>query len=210
MSTVQDPFRAPDYAVARRRMVSRDPVVWPREITTGIVVAVFAALLGALVGVVWHAVAPHLDVVAAINNPQTKTKSLIGQDLWLGLLGILAGIVCVALLRLVANQQADGPGAQIGLAVGGLLGMIVADRVGHLIGHHAFDASVASAVRSIIPNATDKGVQYVTGLFELKVRAKAVLFSWPIVAVALNVLVMGVRRPNESAPRYAPAYPGSS
>jgi hypothetical protein len=180
------------------------------EASTALLVTAYSVLLGSVVGVLWHAVAPRLNVVSALKDTTVGMKPLIGQDVWLGLLGLMAGVVCVALLRVVAGGQADGPGAQIGLAAGGLLGMLVAERVGHLIGLHAFDASTATAVRALLPNVSQQGIRYVIGLIDLKVRTRAVLFGWPIVSVLLNVIIVAMRRPIPPTRVVVSAYSGSS
>jgi hypothetical protein len=190
--------------------VRSEPIDWRSEARIGVLVTAFVTLFGSVVGVVWHALSPQLRIANAIQGSTADMKALIGDDVWLGALGVIAGVICVVLLRLVSNGSADGPGAQIGLAVGGLLGMLVAARVGHLIDHRGFDASLASAVRAIVPNASDQGIRYVNNLFDLRVRAKGVLLAWPMASVLCNVLILGFR-PVKQAPQVRlSAYPGSS
>lgn len=170
-----------------------------------LLVAAYAALFGAVVGVVWHAIAPAIAVARAINGSEAASKSLIGDDAWLALLGIAAGVVCVLMLFLVSPHAAVGPGAQLGLAVGGFLGMLVAARVGHLVGHHA----VVSAVAARFPHATPAGIGQVASIFDFRVRAKGVLFAWPIASVFLCALIEWIRALKEPTPLRAAAYPGS-
>lgn len=184
----------------------REPVEWLREARIALVVGAFVTLLGSVVGVVWHAVASKPALLDVASASEGAMKLLIGEDLWLGLLGVFAGVVSVALLRVVTSSAADGPGAQLGLAVGGLLAMLVAARTGHLIAHD----SLAAALRSKYPDADPSVVTYLAKLFAFKLRMKAVLLSWPFAAVLLNAFIVGVRPPNQAARVLVSAYSGSS
>jgi hypothetical protein len=186
--------------------VVSDPINWMLEARVGLVVTVFTLLLGSVVGLVWHAVAPQVGVVAAVNGSAAATKPLIGDDLWLALIGVIAGVVCVLVLRLLAPHVADGPGALVGLAIGGFLGMLVAARVGHLIGHQ----DLADIVRTNFPKGGQRAVDLVLGYFDFTVRAKAVLFAWPIVSVLLSGIITWIRALNQPTPRAASPYPGFS
>ncbi|MGN6473242.1 MAG: hypothetical protein ACTHK4_06290 [Mycobacteriales bacterium] len=189
-------------------IVVGDPVNWRIEGRTAAVVAVFATLLGSLVGVVWHAVAPRINIVGIAAGRLTGTgfKPMIGDDVWLGVVGIAAAVVCVAALLLVAPDAARGPGATVGLAIGGFLGMLVAARVGHLIGHSDFD----STLRAAYPNAPVPRITAFLGYYDFSLRAKAALFTWPLVSLALNTLILSLRTGNQPTPLMASAYPGSS
>jgi hypothetical protein len=179
---------------------------WRTEIRTAVLVTAFLALLGSAVGILWHALAPEIGIVAATNGSTAAMKPLIGDDAWLGGLGILAGILSVLVLVVVARDTSDGPGAMVGLAVGGFLGMLVAARVGHLIGHR----ELTDAVRNGFPGVTPKGIELVLGYFDFTVRAKGVLFSWPLAAVLLNGVIVFMRSLNEPPPQRLSTYPGSS
>jgi hypothetical protein len=180
-------------------------VDWWAEIWIAGAVTAFAALFGALVGVVWHAVAPRIHIVAAAQGSSAAMKPLIGDDLWLGVLGVAAGIICVALLILVAPHASKGPGAQLGLAVGGALGMLVAARVGHLIGHR----DLTALIKSNYPTAGPSFVSLVLSYFDFKVRLTGVLLSWPFVSVLLSVFIVGLRTVNQPTMLVVPTYPVS-
>ena len=186
-------------------VVITDPVDWSLEAGTALLVTVFGALFGAIVGVLWHAVAPQIGVVAAVEGSSAATKALIGDDLWLGLLGIVAGVVAVLLVTLVAPNATGGPGAQVGLAVGGVLGMLVAARVGHLIGHQ----DLAGVVATRFPQGGQRVVDLVLGYFDFKVRASAVLLTWPMASIFLSTSIAWVRAlKNQPTVRPASPYPG--
>lgn len=182
------------------------PVDWLDEARTALLVTAFAALLGSVVGLLWHAIGPQVDIVDATRGSVAAMKALIGDDVWLGILGLLAGVVCVAVLVVVAPDQSRGPGAMLGLAVGGLLGMLVAARVGHRVGHDHLTAVLQTG----FPGITPKGVKLVLGYFDFSVRAKGVLLSWPLMSILLNALIVWLRSPNDAPAVRVSAYPGSS
>ncbi len=179
---------------------------WWAEARSALLVATFATLLGSVVGVLWHALAPQVEIVAAAQGSASAMKALIGDDLWLGLLGIIAGIVCVALMWVAAPHASRGPGAFIGLAVGGLLGALVAARVGHLAGHR----DLTNVLRARAPGISSADIKLVLSYFDFSARWKSVLFTWPLASVLLNALIAGFRVANEPTRLVASAYPGSS
>jgi hypothetical protein len=162
---------------------------WSAEARTAAVVTVFAALLGSVVGVIWHAVAPTVGLLAAVNGSAAAMKPFIGDDVWLGFLGAIAGVVCVLVLTLTAPEASRGPGAQIGLAAGGFLGMLVAARVGHQIGH----SDVNHSLQAIFRGGDPAGIRRVVTLLDFKVRATGMLLSWPIVSVVVSAATTWVR-----------------
>jgi hypothetical protein len=181
-------------------------VDWRHESVVGALVVVFSTLLGGAVGPVWHALAPRLNVVGAFNGSSAATKLLVGDDLWLGLVGILAGVVCVLALVTAFPDAARGPGAVIGLAVGGVLGSIVAAHIGHQIGHR----QITSGFHRSYPGASPSLRQAFLGLYDFRVRAHAVLVGWPLAAVACVGLVTVAGAFREAGQSTAGGYPGSS
>jgi hypothetical protein len=107
----------------------------------GIVVAM--VLLGAPVGLIWAAVAPHYTVVFEGGEPNypliESTKAFIGVDGSFAAVTLVAGAVCGLLGWRLARRS--GPWTAVALAVGGVLAALVAARVGLLPGQQAaFDA----------------------------------------------------------------------
>jgi hypothetical protein len=161
-----------------------------REIGLGLLVAAYSALLGGVVGLIWEAGAPHVRLAAAIDGSESAAKPLIGDDVRLGLLGIVAGIV-VAVVVLVAGRHGErGPGEVLGLGVGGVLGALVAARVGDLARHH----ETVKALATIVPGATAAQTSKLVGYFGFHVRATGVLMVWPIAAVGVHLLVTASAR----------------
>jgi hypothetical protein len=188
-ATVTRPWPAPAYAPPT--------VKWRMEILVAEVVTLYSLVLGAAVGLLWPRVAPHIRLVAAINGSEAATKALLGDDMWLALLGIIAGIVSVALLALVAGDDGAGPGGAIGLALGGVLGSLVAGHVGHLVQQ----PHITAALHSSFPTITHTQVTTILGYFGFKVRARAVLAAWPIAAVIVHAATVALRHNRLAARR---------
>jgi hypothetical protein len=179
--TITEPWSASDRVEAT--------VKWWREGVVAVLVAAYSVVLGAVVGLIWPRLAPHIRLVAAINGSEAATKALLGDDMWLALLGLVAGVLSVAVLTLVAREAGGGPGGVLGLAIGGLLGSLVAAQVGHLVQH----PHVVSALRASFPGITPHSVATILSYFDFRVRAKAVLVAWPLAAVALHAVTVGLR-----------------
>lgn len=168
---------------------------WRHEVGIAILAAAFSTLLGGAVGPLWHHFAPALNLVSANDGSAAATKALIGDDLWLGLFGILAGVVCTAFVVATSPRAARGPGAALGLALGGVLGSYVAAHLGHRIGHD----DMLAALRRTFPQARMSGINAFLGYYDFKVRAVGVLYAWPIAALActgLTTLAHAIRFPD--------------
>jgi hypothetical protein len=170
--------------------VAAEPgVIWGSEAVVTALVVAYSVVLGGVVGLIWPRVAPHLRLVAAINGSEAATKALLGDDMWLGLLGVIAGVVSVAILAVAARDAGGGPGAVVGLAIGGVLGSLVAARVGHLVQ----SPHVAAALRLSFPGITRHSQATILGYFDFKVRANAVLVAWPLAAVIVHAAAATLR-----------------
>jgi hypothetical protein len=179
--SVTEPGPAPQAAEAA--------VNWRLEAVVAVLVVAYSTLLGSVVGLIWPRVAPHLQLVRAINGSEAATKALLGDDMWLGALGLIAGVLSVAVLSVMARDDAGGPGAALGLVVGGVLGSLVAAHVGHQVQH----PHVVSALRSSFPGITHQSIATILGYFDFKVRAKAVLVAWPLAAVLVHLAATTLR-----------------
>jgi len=175
------PWPGPQAAVSAIR--------WRTELTVAVLAAVYSVVLGGAVGLIWPRIAPHLQLVRAINGSEAATKSLLRDDMTLALLGIAAGLISVAVLALVARDAGNGPGGLVGLGVGGLLGSLVAAQVGHLVQH----PHVMSLLVTSFPSITHHEIKVILGDFDFKVRAKAVLLAWPFAAVVMHTAIGIVR-----------------
>ena len=158
----------------------------------GLLVAVGCVLLGAPVGLLWEAVAPHVVVRVSGSSVSLVSDSGVFLD------GDLAFLVTVTLAGLVtgllgwAAGRRWGPGVVVGLVVGGLAAAWVASKTGELVD----EGSAREAVRAGR-----------SGQLELSVRLRATeaVLGWPIGALAGFALPYWVRSPAESEPDEPPA-----
>jgi hypothetical protein len=178
-----DPWRAPEpwHVTAS---AYEPPVYTPAEVVRwrhdGIVALVVAALVtmaGAVMGLIWSATAPKLSLPAVVAGSEATFKSQIGADGRFLFLGIVAGVVCAGAVVAFGER---GPGAVVGLAVGGVLAALVANRVGIVAQHDA----TMSALRSLGLPHTD----HVLDLVGFRVRAQGVLLAWPVAALVVHGL----------------------
>jgi hypothetical protein len=166
---------------------------WRGEGLILVLAAAYSTLLGAVMGLVWPRVAPHIDVVSAYyRGSVAATKALLGDDVWFGFLGILAGIISAGLVRLIARDLGRGPGAVLGVAIGGVLGSLVAAHLGTTVQQPHIVASVHDQVKGVRPADITRILSY----FSFKVRADEMLLAWPVTAVVLiglNVIARYLR-----------------
>jgi hypothetical protein len=176
-----------------------DPIRWRLEAAAAVLVAAYCTLLGGVAGLVWSHVAPKIydptgasRLLAAFNGSEAATKVLLGDDMSYAFVMLGAGVVSVAILTLVGRRHGavGGPGAMVGLAVGGLLGALVAAHLGHDI-QRAHLVSAVPALRATDPHITRKVVLF---YFDFEVRIRQFFVIWPITAVVLQGLVVGARR----------------
>jgi uncharacterized membrane protein YdcZ (DUF606 family) len=153
-----------------------------REVTGGLLTAVYAMLVGPVVGLVWAALAPKLSIPALAANSDATFHALIGADAWFLLVGGLAGVM-VALVA-VAFLGEPGPAVTAGLAVGGLVAALIADRIGYLSQRGA----TSDALRALGAHPSGALVSEI----DFRIRALGVLTIWPIASLAVVGLVIAV------------------
>jgi hypothetical protein len=166
-----------------------------REGTVALLTATYSVLLGGVVGVVWPRVAPHVQILRAIDGSEAASKALLGDDMWFALLGVAAGVVAVAALLLAAREDGRGPGGVLGLAIGGVLGSLVAAH----IGHRWQQPHIVTTLHTQAPHLTHTQVKAVLGYFTFEVRAKSVFLAWPIAAVVVHAATVILRSAREGA-----------
>lgn len=174
-------------------------VKWRLEMLVAEVVTLYSLVLGAAVGLLWPRVAPHVALLSAIDGSEAATKALLGDDMWLALLGIAAGVLSAALLALVARNDGAGPGGAIGLAVGGVCGSLIAAHVGH----HVQQPHQITLLRASFPGITSHSLATILGYFNFKLRTKAVLLAWPLTAVILHSATAAVRYQRDRRQAYS-------
>lgn len=158
---------------------------WRPELGAALVAAGVSLLVGLVLAVVWLQVAPrptYRVVDAGVALDGLTNGAYVAADGWLGVLGVLAGVLCAGLLY--RRLRARPVGLVVGLVVGGLLGAVVAWRTGQAV---APDDVLALA------QGHDVGSSFPGGL---DLRARGVLLGWPLAAaVTAFVLVATLERP---------------
>ena len=112
---------------------------------TGTLLAGLVVLLGAPVGLLWSAVAPHSHAVVEAGGAyiaDAESEVFIAGDGWFLGLTLLAGVLTGVLAWM--GSRRSGPYAVVALAVGGLIAAYVASKVGIRIGQDALKAAVRS------------------------------------------------------------------
>lgn len=141
------------------------------ELRAGLLVVLGCAVAGVVVGVVWRLVVPlavlekNATGVVQVGGAETE----VAADGWFAVCAAVAGVLAAVAAALLLRSGRLG--AVVGLAAGGLLGAVVAWRVGLLLSPPELAAS-AKAAR-------------VDDTFEgpLRMSAYGVLLAWPTAAV---------------------------
>jgi len=159
-----------------------------------------SVVVGLLVGVAWRLIAP--EVVVGVSDGNTalvplEARRLFTVDAWFAVLGAVAGLL-VTLVMFTRHRHR--PLATLaGLVAGGILGSLVAWRLGGVLGPDPLDERVADAAdgaRLPLP---------------LDLEATGVLLVWPVVAVVAVLVITALsddhtswRRPRPDAAPISP------
>jgi hypothetical protein len=143
---------------------------------------VFVALLGPPVGLIWAALAPKVSIPAIASGANAAFHAQVGADVWFLIVGAVAGVLTA--VAAIAVLREEGPGLAVGLAFGGALAAVIADRVGYLSEQHA----TTTALRAL--GATPDGSTI--SEIDFRVRALGVLTAWPLAALVVLGIVIAV------------------
>jgi hypothetical protein len=157
---------------------------------------VTSLLVGLVVGVVWRLVAPEVMVEVSDGNTALvplQARHLFDVDAWFAILGACAGAVFT--LVMFTRHRHLPVTALTGLVAGGVLGSLVAWRLGALLR--------PGALAPRADDATD-GVQLA---LPLDLEATGVLLVWPVVAVGI-VLVLTALTDDRTRIRVGSAFGG--
>ncbi|WP_256639573.1 AAA family ATPase [Streptomyces murinus] len=168
------------------------------------VLTVLVTVCGALLGLLWWRLAPHVPLVGdqsgnswVVYLKDTEGEQAVGVDGTFTLLALAFG--AVSGLAAFLWRRRGGVPLVVGLALGGLLGSLLAWRLGVWLGPTSDVIAHARAV--------GKGVTFPA---PLRLGAKAALLSWPFAAVLVHLgltALFGPRDPEPEHPGEVPLAP---
>jgi hypothetical protein len=168
------------------------------ELRQAAVLTVVLAVSGVLLGLLWLWLAPHVPLIAdskAVYLKDSEGEQSAGVDGTFALLG--AGFGLVSAVVVFALRRHGGVPLVVALAVGGLLGALVAWRLGVWLGPEQDVAAHAKRV--------GEGVTFDA---PLELKAKGALLAWPLLAMLVHLGLNGLFGPRDPEPEFGgPAEP---
>lgn len=159
-------------------------------IEAAVVTAVMALLGGALLGLLWWWLAPHVPLVSdgsAVYFKDTEGEQAVGVDGTFTLLALGAGALSGLVVFLLRRR--GGVPLVVALTVGGLLGAVLAWRLGVWLGPETDVAARAKEVG-----------QGVTFSAPLKLAAKGALLAWPLAGLLVHLGLTALFGPRDPEP----------
>ncbi|GHA82850.1 DUF2567 domain-containing protein [Streptomyces termitum] len=171
-----------------------DPIT-AAEVVQGLVVTAASAVAGALLGVLWVWLAPAIRLISdgrGVYLRDSEGEAAIGADGTFVLLALAFG--AVAGLAVFLLRRRGGVPLVLGLALGGVLGSLLAWWLGTRLGPTADVVAHAKAVGA--------GVVFDAPL-KLRMGAAAML-AWPLAATVVHLSLTGLFGPRDPDPFTAP------
>ncbi|GAB7107768.1 hypothetical protein JCM4814A_60820 [Streptomyces phaeofaciens JCM 4814] len=164
------------------------------ELREAAVITVAVALSGALLGVLWQWLAPKVPLVGDVVNggwvvylKDTEGEQAVGVDGTFTLLALAFGAVTAA--AVFVWRRRGGVPLVVALTVGGLLGSLLAWRLGMWLGP---GSDVIAQARSV-----GKGVTFSA---PLKLGAKGALLAWSLAALLVHLGLTALFGPRDPDP----------
>ncbi|MFJ3227596.1 AAA family ATPase [Streptomyces sp. NPDC086783] len=168
------------------------------EVLEAVAVTVAVALAGVLLGLLWWWLAPHVPLVGGLVDKKwvvyfkdTEGEQAIGVDGTFTLLAVAFG--AVSALGVFLMRRRGGVPLVVGLAVGGLLGSLLAWRIGVWLG----------PTQNVIAHAQAVG-KGVTFSAPLKLNAKGALLAWSLAGLVVHLGLTALFGPRDPEPYPSP------
>jgi len=160
------------------------------EVRQAAVTAVVVAVSGVVLGLVWMWLAPRVPLISdgeAVYLKDTEGEQAIGVDGTFTLLALGFGVLSGAVVFLLRRR--GGIPLVAGLALGSLLGALIAWRTGIWLGP---ETDVVAHAKS-----AGKGVVFDA---PLELKAMGALLAWPVAALAVHLGLTGLFGPRDPEP----------
>ncbi|MDT0615434.1 AAA family ATPase [Streptomyces lancefieldiae] len=164
------------------------------EVRQAAVIVVAMALSGVLLGLLWWRLAPSVPLVGDVIGDnwvvylkESESEQAIGVDGTFTLLALAFGALSAPAVFLLRRR--GGVPMVVALGVGGLLGSLLAWRVGVWLG----------PAQDVLAHAKEVG-KGVTFSAPLKLGAKGALLAWPFAALAVHLGLTGLFGPRDPDP----------
>ncbi len=176
------------------------------EVRQAVVTALAVTLSGALLGVLWWKLAPSVPLVGSVVDGRwfvylkdSEGEQAIAVDGTFTLLALAFGALSAVVVFLLRRR--GGVPLVAALGVGGLLGSLLAWRLGVWLG----------PTEDVIAHAKDVG-EGVTFTAPLRLGAKGALLAWSLAGLVVHLGLTGLFGPRdpEPDPWPAPAPPGGA
>jgi hypothetical protein len=166
------------------------------EVREAAVITVAVALTGVLLGVLWWWLAPRVPLVGDVVDKawvvylkDSEGEQAVGVDGTFTLLALAFGVLSAVVVFLVRRR--GGVPLVVALGVGGLLGSLLAWRVGVWLG----------PAQDVIAHAKQVG-KGVTFSAPMKLGAKGALLAWPLAALVVHLGLTALFGPRDPEPPY--------
>ncbi|MFE9610497.1 AAA family ATPase [Streptomyces sp. NPDC006012] len=171
------------------------------EVRQAALVTVVMVLGGVLLGLLWWWLAPHVPLVGDVVDKKwvvylkdSEGEQAIGVDGTFTLLAAAFGVVSAVVL--FAVRRRGGVPLVVGLAVGALVGSLLAWRLGVWLG----------PTEDVVTHAQEVG-KGVTFSAPLKLGAKGAVLVWPIAALVVHLGLSALFGPRDPDPYPQGPYP---
>ncbi|MEU3503626.1 hypothetical protein ABZ726_23700 [Streptomyces hundungensis] len=161
-----------------------------KEVRDAVLIALAVTVAGVALGLLWLWLAPRVPLIAddkAVFLKDTEGEEAIGGDGTFILLALGLGVLSAAAVFLFRRNGGIAP--VVALALGGLLGSMLAWRLGIWLGP---EQDVVAAAK-----AAGQGVTFDA---PLKLDAKGALLAWPVAAMAVHLGLTALFGPRDPDP----------